>query len=431
MSPAFPVFGTADERTLAQMQRCLDAEPGARGALMADNHLGYSAPIGGVIAYREHVSPAAVGYDIGCGNKAVLTDLAHEDVQASVPALMDAIAAQVSFGMGRKDGRHADHPVIDEIARADFGPQRTLAGLAAHQLGTVGAGNHYVDLFRDERDRVWVGVHFGSRGFGHKTASGFLSLAAGGPFDARGPGGGMDAPPVLIRTDSELGAAYGAAMTLAGRYAHAGRDVVCEQVLGLLGATAVEEVHNHHNFSWGEEHDGERLHVTRKGATPARPGQRGFVGATMGEPAVILEGVDSPRSAEALFSTVHGAGRTMSRTEAAGRRRRRWACANRDCDWVQPSGGARARVCPRCGHPRVVKRWVQDRAGRVDWATERAALAAAGVELRGGGADEAPPAYKRLSDVLAAHAGTVRVLHTLRPIGVAMAGPEVEDPFKD
>ena len=111
-------------------------------------------------------------------------------------------------------------------------------------------------------------------------------------------------------------------MTLAGRYAYAGpRRRLRGGAAGILGAEALEEVHNHHNYAWREEHGGEDAWVVRKGATPAFPGQRGFVGATMGEPAVILEGVESDAAREALYSTVHGAGRAMSRTQAAGRRR--------------------------------------------------------------------------------------------------------------
>jgi hypothetical protein len=202
--------------------------------------LGYSQPIGGVVAYREHVSPSGVGYDIGCGNKAVLTDLVLEQVQPELPRLMDEIVGRISFGVGRNDGRSGDHAVIDEIGDAAFVPQRSLRELAAKQLGTVGAGNHYVDLFADEQDRVWVGVHFGSRGFGHKTASGFLALAQGLPFDVRASEGEMEAPPTLLEIDSELGAGYIEAMRLAGRYAYSGRDVVCEEVCRILGAARLE-----------------------------------------------------------------------------------------------------------------------------------------------------------------------------------------------
>ena len=427
------IFGDHEQKVIDQLERCLKPEQGAVGALCADGHFGYSAPIGGVMAYREHVSPSGVGYDIGCGNKAVLTNLHADEIQRDVPQLMDRIQAEISFGVGRVNDEPVDHPILDEIRSAAFGPQRRLLAGAAKQLGTVGAGNHYVDVFRDEQDRVWIGVHFGSRGFGHKTASGFLSLAAGGRFEERGYEGEMTAPPTLLRTDSDLGQAYISAMELAGRYAYAGRDVVVEKVLDILGAQAIYAVHNHHNYAWRETHFGEEFWVVRKGATPAQPGQRGFVGATMGETSVILEGVDSQMSEMALYSTVHGAGRAMSRTAAAGKARRRWACLNRDCSWSQGGGEHKPDDgrCPRCGHDRLGKRMVQMSDGAIDWREVTADLVARGIELRGGAADEAPGAYKRLDEVLAAHDGTVRVVHRLEPMGVVMADRHTYDPFKD
>src|SRR6187401_2061455 len=108
-------------------------------------------------------------------------------------------------------------------------------------------------------------------------------------------------------------------MSLAGEYAYAGREWVARKVVSILGGTELELVHNHHNFAWREEHNGQQVIVVRKGATPAFPGQKGFVGGSMGDDAVIIEGVDSSISREALFSTVHGAGRIMSRTAAKGK----------------------------------------------------------------------------------------------------------------
>jgi tRNA-splicing ligase RtcB len=367
-----------------------------------------------------------------CGNKAARTNLTYDDIAPDVPRIMDEIFGRISFGVGRRDGKAGGHPVIDEIRQAAFAPQRALAKTAALQLGTVGAGNHYVDLFRDEDDRVWVGVHFGSRGFGHKTASGFLALAQGMAFDARAAEGEMMTAPVVFAAGSELGRSYVEAMTLAGRYAYAGRDVVVGEVLEILGAQADLEVHNNHNFGWLETHDGESYWVVRKGATPAFPGQLGFVGATMGEPAVILEGVDSAASRAALYSTIHGAGRAMSRTQAAGRMGTRMECSVRDCPhWVTRRAYQAGERCPAHPKARMLKRRGRVKPGRIDFAAVRAELAAKGIELRGGAADEAPAAYKRLDDVLAYHEGTVRVLHRLYPIGVAMAPAETYDPFKD
>src|SRR3954451_4738338 len=299
------VYGDVDARAVEQLERCARAGDAVAAALCADGHVGYSQPIGGGVAYPDHVSPSGTGYDIGCGNKAVRTDLLAADLRPSLPRVMDEVFSRISFGVGRVNDEPVDHPVLDRIRRADFSPQRKLHRLAAEQLGTVGAGNHYVDLFEDEDGVVWVGVHFGSRGFGHRTASGFLALAAGRRFDEHAPEGEMDSPPVLLHVDSALGQAYVEAMQLAGEYAYAGRDVVVARVLEILGARSTLEVHNHHNFAWRERHDGQDAWVVRKGCTPAFAGQEGFVGATMGEPSFILRGRDAPASASLLFSTVH------------------------------------------------------------------------------------------------------------------------------
>jgi tRNA-splicing ligase RtcB (3'-phosphate/5'-hydroxy nucleic acid ligase) len=396
-------FGPVDERSLDQLKRCMAAGDADYGVLCADHHPGYSQPIGGGIAYQGYVSPSGVGYDIGCGNKAVKTPLTTAELGGvgGVERVMAEIQRRISFGMGVPAQEKVEHPVLDKIAAAPFEPQRQLRDLAREQLGTVGSGNHYVNVFEDETGHVWVGVHFGSRGFGHKTASGFLALAQGLPFTARAREGEMDSPPVLFEVDSELGQSYIEAMQLAGEYAYAGRDVVVDKVLDILGTEAVHEVHNHHNYAWREEHFGRTYWVIRKGCTPARPGQEGFVGGSMGDDSVILEGVEGEGSKESLYSTVHGAGRVMSRTQAAGKMRRRKG------------------------------RWELIRPGLVDWDAVRTRLRAQGIVLIGGGADEAPEVYKRLPDVLDAHAGSIRVKHTLRPLGVAMAGRDVFDPYKD
>jgi tRNA-splicing ligase RtcB (3'-phosphate/5'-hydroxy nucleic acid ligase) len=173
------VYGDVDPRAVEQLTRCAEAGDAYRGVLCADGHVGYSQPIGGAVAYAEHISPSGVGYDIACGNKACRTDVRYEDVRVDIPRLMDAIFDRISFGVGRNNDEPVDHAVLDAIGEADFAPQRRLRDMAARQLGTVGSGNHYVDLFEGDDGYVWVGVHFGSRGFGHKTASGFLALAEG------------------------------------------------------------------------------------------------------------------------------------------------------------------------------------------------------------------------------------------------------------
>ena len=384
-----PVWGSpADEGAIRQIKNC--AREADHVALMADHHLGYAVPIGGVVAYADAISPSGVGYDIACGNKAILTDADASEVRANIASIMDDVWRVISFGVGRKnEDERVDHELFDDPAWS-LKAVAPLKEMARQQLGTVGSGNHYVDIFADERDRVWVGVHFGSRGLGHKTATFFLNAA--------GAKDGMDVDPCVLPADSALGTDYLECMRLSGRYAYAGRDWVCHRVARILGAAVVEEVHNHHNFAWREHHDGRDLWVVRKGATPAFPGQKGFVGGTMGETSVILEGVESDLGKLSLYSTVHGAGRVMGRMEAKGK---------------------------------VNKQGVVTREPRVSQAMMDEWVSRAHVELRGGGVDESPHCYKRLPEVLAEHEGTIRILHTLTPLGVAMAGRDTFDPYKD
>jgi tRNA-splicing ligase RtcB (3'-phosphate/5'-hydroxy nucleic acid ligase) len=203
----------------------------------------------------------------------------------------------------------------------------------------------------------------------------------------------MDSPPVLFEVGSELGDAYLGAIELAGEYAYAGRDTVVEKVLEILGAAAVHEVHNHHNFAWREEHFGRSYWVIRKGCTPARPGQEGFVGGSMGDESVILEGVESGENEQALFSTVHGAGRVMSRSQAVGRirRRKRWACRVRDCEHVfdidgisSHHGPPKKGVCPDHPYAGAKKVWVEEqlKPGLVDWPAVQARVRGAGHRAR-------------------------------------------------
>ena len=397
------IFGQHEEKTLAQLRDV--ASRAERVALMADGHLGYVMPIGGVAAYRHQVSVVGVGFDIACGNAAIRTDLTRVQLEGRLGELADEIQSSLSFGVGRKnraDDAPTDDPLFEDAAW-DAVPGKherdQLRAKAREQLGTVGSGNHYVDVFADEADRIWVGVHFGSRGFGYGVASGFLALGQNRRWGERVP-----EQETLLDVRAPVGDAYWQLMNLAGRYAYAGREWVARKVVSILGGREVQLVHNHHNFAWVEQHGGETFYIVRKGATPAFPGQQGFVGGSMGDDAVIVQGADTDDAAvrdlqaRALFSTVHGAGRVMSRTAAAGKRTRQGRVLKE---------GAISRE--------MMHAWVQRK----------------GVVLRGGGTDESPHVYRRLPDVLAAQGATVQVLHTLRPLVVVMAGADEFDPYKD
>jgi tRNA-splicing ligase RtcB (3'-phosphate/5'-hydroxy nucleic acid ligase) len=372
------VFGDHDENTVAQMRNCMGVGNVVAGVICADGHLGYAQPVGGVIAYEKQISISGVGFDIGCGNMAVRLDTPFAAIEDKVGPIAKDIAKAISFGIGRTNEEKVEHELFDDgdaWRESDMEAYRQKAG---GQLGTVGSGNHYVDLMRDEDGLVWIGLHFGSRGLGHTSATRYLKAAGGKD--------GMNVPPAVIDEDTELGRRYIAAMQLAGRYSYAGREWVVERVRKIIGGAVTDMVHNHHNYAWRESHGGRDLWVVRKGATPAFPGQRGFVGGSMGDDAVILEGIDSPEARASLYSTVHGAGRVFGRKEA----KRRFT-----------------------------------REEMEHWLTER------GVTLIGADLDESPMAYRRLPEVLAHHSNSVKVLHTLRPFAVVMAGSGEFDPWKD
>jgi tRNA-splicing ligase RtcB (3'-phosphate/5'-hydroxy nucleic acid ligase) len=372
------VFGQHDDATVAQMRNCMSVGNAVAGVICADGHLGYAQPVGGVIAYEKQISISGVGFDIGCGNMAARLDTRFDQIENQVGTIVRDVANVISFGVGRTNSERVEHALFDDDdawRESDMDAYRQKAG---GQLGTVGSGNHYVDLMRDEAGFVWIGVHFGSRGLGHTSATRYLKAAGGKD--------GMNVPPAIIDEDSEIGRRYIAAMQLAGRYAYAGREWVVERVRKIIGGAVTDTVHNHHNYAWRENHGGRDLWVVRKGATPAFPGQRGFVGGSMGDDAVIIEGIESEEARASLYSTIHGAGRLFGRKEAK----------------------------PRFGRAEM-DAWLKSR----------------GVTLIGADLDESPMAYRRLPEVLAAHAGSVRVVHTLRPFAVVMAGANEFDPFKD
>ena len=194
------IFGREliDDNSVAQIERCYGE--GDIAVLTADAHYGYGHPIGGAVAYRNKISLSGVGFDIACGNKAVRTDAKAADVD--VPRMMDEIFRRISFGVGRNNNEPVEHPVIDKIRNAENGGQKTLWQMAENQLGTVGSGNHFVDLLRDDEGYLWIGVHFGSRGFGHRTTTGFVAMSKGLKFTDKATEGGMDSPPILFDADS-------------------------------------------------------------------------------------------------------------------------------------------------------------------------------------------------------------------------------------
>jgi tRNA-splicing ligase RtcB (3'-phosphate/5'-hydroxy nucleic acid ligase) len=430
------IFGDVQENAVKQLKNVMKDERAVAGALCADHHLGYSMPIGGVVAYRDAISPSGVGFDIACGNKCVRTERFKNDLLQDIAATMHAIQRNISFGLGRTNKKPIDHALFgSELWKEpEFAP---LKEKAREQLGTVGSGNHYVDLLVDEEDRIWIANHFGSRGLGHTIASGFLAIAAGKTFTDRVQ---ESEDPAVLDIGTPAGDLYVEAMWLAGQYAYAGRDYVIEQVLNILVTNSDFEVHNHHNFAW--EEDGNW--VVRKGATPLTK-EPAFIGGSMGDISVIVRGkvdvgsigidLHDVSDIGALGSAPHGAGRIMSRTQAAGKLRKMWYCNNRNCDF-QPERSVgsdtqyKKNRCPKCGLPLRKGRMRDTSTAAIDWPTVHEQLGQDGVYVLGSGADEAPGVYKDLATVISQHKN-IEILHMLTPIGVVMAGDNVQDPYKD
>src|SRR5690625_3632541 len=205
------IFGNHDEGTLRQFDNCLNTGNVVGGALCADGHYGYSQPVGGVIAYDGQISPSGVGYDIACGNKAVKTNLFYKDIKNDLPKIMDLLQKNIHFGISKTNPERVDHELFDDedwevFKRIGKHEHDELKALARSQLGTTGSGNHYVDILIDNKtEEVWIGNHFGSRGFGHRTATGFLNLAKGREFWAGNIQEPMEQPPTLVENNRGRG----------------------------------------------------------------------------------------------------------------------------------------------------------------------------------------------------------------------------------
>ncbi len=308
--------------------------------------------------------------------------------------------------MGRKnlaDDAPIDDPLFEAAAWQAIPAKHrdALRQKARAQLGTVGSGNHYVDLFADEAGMLWVGVHFGSRGFGHTIASNFLALSQGLEWGARAP-----EVEVLLDLSTPLGDAYWTLMSLAGEYAYAGREWVARKVVAMLGAQEVELVHNHHNFAWKEDARGRGVRGGAEG------GHAGISGAAR------------------LHRWVDGRQRGDRAGGVAGAAARRGGPARSGALLDRARGGARdVADCGGRQDPSQVGAVLRE--GAISQEMMHGWLAECGVVLRGGGLDEAPQAYRRLPRVLAAQRGTIEVLHTLRPLVVVMAGANEYDPYRD
>jgi tRNA-splicing ligase RtcB len=356
-------------------------------AVMPDVHWGKGATVGSVIATSGAIIPAAVGVDIGCGMMAVRTSIRAEHLPDNLSGIRSAIEAAVPHGRtdngGRNDvGAHAgDPPDLAKAKWADLADGYAAVidknPKAAHprglgHLGTLGTGNHFIELCLDEAGDVWVMLHSGSRGVGNRFGSYFIERAK---HDMRRWFINLpDADLAYFPEGSDGFVDYIRAVSWAQKYAAANREVMMDQVLGVLRAafpdlsTTESAVNCHHNYVTTETHFGKKVFVTRKGAVRAGEGDLGIIPGSMGARSFIVRGKGN---AQSFCTCSHGAGRAMSRAEAKRR-----------------------------------------------FSLDDHIAATAGVECRKDAEviDETPMAYKDIDAVMAAQADLVEVVHTLRQV---------------
>jgi len=280
-------------------------------AIMPDSHQGYGMPIGGVLATSGVIVPNAVGVDIGCGMAACKTSLTEISTEA-LKSVMGKIRKVIPVGFNHKaeeqrwDG-FDDAPDIPII-------QRELSS-AKKQLGTLGGGNHFIEIQRGDDGHIWLMIHSGSRNFGLKTADEYHKTAQ--RLCEKWYSFMPDKDLAFLPIDTDAGNAYYKAMNYCLKFAQANRALMMGRAIDALysetGATVLDEIDIHHNYAAFEHHYGKDVLVHRKGATKATLGLTGIIPGSMGTFSYITEGLGNP---ESFFSSSHGAGRRMGRNEA-------------------------------------------------------------------------------------------------------------------
>jgi tRNA-splicing ligase RtcB len=402
MKPQFEVLNSVSGAPIKMWTQGVPVEPEARQqllntasmpfifkhmAVMPDVHLGKGSTIGSVIPTRGAIIPAAVGVDIGCGMIAVRTSLVAADLPDNLLGLRSAIEQAVPHGRTstrskRDKGAWHDTPADVDAHWAklasrfkhltDRYPQLLKTNNHQH-LGTLGTGNHFIEICLDQADRVWVMLHSGSRGVGNAIGTLFIALAQKDMQQhiANLP----DRNLAYFSEGSRHYEDYLEAVGWAQDYAHHNREVMMNRVLAATSAcitkpfaTHQEAVNCHHNYVQQEQHFDEQVLVTRKGAVSAQKGQMGIIPGSMGAKSFIVRGLGNE---ESFCSCSHGAGRTMSRTAAKNR--------------FTLDDQIRATAHVECRKDRDV-------------------------------IDEIPMAYKDIDAVMAAQSSLVEIVHTLRQV---------------
>lgn len=389
----YRVWGEGFEReTLKQIENAAYLPISQAAALMPDGHPGYGLPIGGVLGTENSVIPYGVGMDIACRMRLSIFEEAPGILRAQAERFRKALIFNTRFGIGTRDGEwHGSelryHPLLDDPRWEEAAILRRLHDKAVDQLGTSGTSNHFAEWaaltaledvprlgLKAGDSRLCFVTHSGSRGVGATIAQEYTRIAKA--IHPELPKQHQEL--AWLDLDSEAGQEYWLAMQVAGDFASACHETIHQTVIAATGLEASRYVENHHNFAWEEEHEGRKLIVHRKGATPAGKDVLGVIPGTMADKGYIVLGLGNEA---ALNSSSHGAGRPRSRTASK----------------------------------QMITRHQRD-----------AYLRQRGVELLNpeAGVDEAPQAYKDPAEVMAQQTDLVRPVATFQPLMVMMAGDE-------
>lgn len=361
-----------ESEAIDQFVKAMNLDCVVQGALMPDAHSGYTLPIGSVIAVEDKVFPSFVGYDIGCGMCAVPTSFSREGVEREKKAIFDQIYRNVPTGFSHNE-RAVEWSYPGPVS--DFVMRDLLAvGAPSKQIGTLGGGNHFIEIGYDETDRVWIVIHSGSRNVGHKIATHYMKIASGSDKAREGHYG--------LHVSSKAGQDYIDDLAFGLQFALDNRLAMIKRVEAAIGhyvsggvdyAQLINRNHNHAEVRWLSCPITRSMRPTwvhRKGATHAETGMMGVIPGNMRDGSFIVRGKGNPDS---LFSSSHGAGRILSRKKAKEE-------LNMD-DFVST----------------MAERGIQAR-------VERGTL------------DESPSAYKSIFEVMAMQTELVDVVHHIKPL---------------
>ena len=314
--PIFIHAENVDEKTMNQFTSCASCDFVKAAALMPDAHLGYVAPVGAVLITENYLVPAWVGYDIGCGVLAAKTNLSVEDIMPYKNAIYSAVESNVPMGLGERNGhndisdqaKEAYEKILDRFRSGphNHNIMQFFEDSAIRHIGSLGSGNHFIELSTDTENNVWLVVHSGSRGVGYKVAKKYMERSAkSDDYEETHP----------IHDESTLGKEYKNILQFGLQFAELNREEMvrktAQAISQEIGKEVTWSIWTNKNHNHALEENGQYIH--RKGATPAKKGEKGVIPANMKEGSYLVEGKGADTF---LQSSSHGAGRIMSRSGA-------------------------------------------------------------------------------------------------------------------